>query len=406
MNRYLVSTISGEKYPFDYLEEFAENGESLEVKIERSCPPSVREGATIWERFRDFLPFDYAPELSLGEGNTPLLESRSLAKLIGLESLFVKNETANPTWSFKDRGSYLCTLMSKEKGERFISTISTGNMGSSIAAYGARAGLSSLIFTSNNCPEAKIRSMSIHGATVFQIDAPDYGEMKKAVFELTLKAKLRLVSGNGPIRVEGYKFCAFEIYEQLQGNLPDFIAVPTSACGHIRGLFKGFIELKEANLIRRLPRMIIVQAANNSPLVTAFKRGELNPVPFTNIQTIATAITSGNPPGGDEILHKAWRYEWLAEDVTEEEILEGQRELAKAGFFVEPSAATSLMAVKKLALDGKIKPHESVMLMLTGGGLKDTCALPDLSQCVIQSNLSNIERDLSAIFYTQDESLI
>lgn len=397
--KYLVSTISQEKHPFEKLEEFTRNGESLEVRIENLHQAKPKQGATIWERFREFLPFDnYSPFLSLGEGNTPLLESKKLAEYIGLDSLLLKNETANPTWSFKDRGSLLCILMAKQMKEHFVSTISTGNMGASIAAYGSRSGIKPIIFIPTSCPEEKIRSMSIHGATIIKVDAPDYGEMKRKVLGLSDSFKLRIVSGNGPIRVEGYKFCSFELYEQLNGKVPDFIAVPTSACGHIRGLFKGFCELLEAHLINKLPRMIIVQAANNSPLVSAFKQGKLKPIPFSNPHTLAKAITTGNPMGGDEILNKAYKYHWLAEDVTEEEILISQKMLAQSGFFVEPSSATSLIAVKKLRKANKIQQNESVVLILTGSGLKDADVFHHHQINIINSHVSTIENDLQKLF--------
>lgn len=398
MKKYLISTISGKKYPFERLEEFAENGESLEVKIEGLESAILKEGQTIWDRFSDFLPFsNYSSNLSLGEGNTPLLESKKLAQFVGLDAILLKNETLNPTWSFKDRGSLPCILMAKQLGEKVVATISTGNMGASIAAYGARSGIRALIFIPTYCPEEKIRSMAIHGATIVKVDAPDFGEMKRKVLNMASLLKLRVVSGNGPIRVEGYKFCAFELYEQLRGKIPDFIAVPTSACGHIRGLFKGFCELVEAKLAHKLPRMIIVQAALNSPLVAAFKEKERKPVPFTDIHTIAKAITTGNPMGGEEILHKAYRYSWLAEAVTEEEILTSQQVLGEAGFFVEPSAATSLFAVKKLRKDGKIKKDESVVLMLTGSGLKDSEVFQHHSIEILHSSVSTIENDVRKI---------
>lgn len=398
MKKYLVSTLSKQRYPFERLEEFAENGESLEVKIEGLKDATLKSGPTIWHRFRDFLPFDtFAPSLSLGEGATPLIDSKKLAEEVGLNALLLKNETLNPTWSFKDRGSLPCILMAKELKELFVATISTGNMGASLAAYGAHAGIKPLIFIPNTCPTEKIRSMAIHGATIFKVEAPDFGEMKRKVLSLASQLKLRVVSGNGPIRVEGYKFCAFELFEQLSGYVPDFIAVPTSACGHIRGLFKGFVELHEAGLITKLPRMILVQAAKNSPLVTAFKQGKKEPVPFTNIQTIATAITTGNPMGGSEILHKAYTHNWLAEEVTEEEIHLGQRLLGEAGFFVEPSAATSLLAVKKLCHTGKVKPHESVVLMLTGSGLKGSEGFHLHPNAMVHSSMSTLEVDLTRV---------
>lgn len=214
-------------------------------------------------------------------------------------------------------------------------------------------------------------AMSIHGANVIKVQAPDYSEMKKHILAMAKDLNLRVVSGNGPIRIEGYKLTAFELYEQLHGTIPDYIAVPTSACGHIRGIFKGFRELKEAGYTDKLPKMIIVQAKNNAPIVRALEEGKPDVVPFENVHTIAEAITSGNPMGGREIIDKANRYGWLAQSVSEEEIKEAQQKFAQSGFFVEPASATTLGAVKKLREQQKIDPQDHVVMMLTGSGLKD-----------------------------------
>jgi threonine synthase len=251
--RKLTSTITGREYPFERLEEFADNDEALEVAmagIERARP---RPGLHLWERFADFLPFkNMDVSVSLGEGNTPLMDAGARLKgFTGIERLLLKNETQNPTWSFKDRGSLACVFMAREMGERATATISTGNMGHSIAAYGARSDLKVLVFVPEFAPREKLMAMALHGATVIRVHAPDYALMKKAVLGLAQACNLRIVSGNGPIRAEGYKLTAFELYEQTRGDLPDCVAVPTSACGHIRGLFKGFRELAAAGLIPR-----------------------------------------------------------------------------------------------------------------------------------------------------------
>jgi len=236
-----------------------------------------------------------------------------------------------------------------------------------------------------------------------KVSAPDYSLMKREVLGLSAECNLRIVSGNGPIRVEGYKLAAFEMYEQLEGRVPGFIAVPTSACGHLRGIFKGYRELKEAGLTDRLPRMIIVQAANVNPVVSAIREGRDRIIAVSGGDTIAEAITSGDPPGGDEIILKARQYGWLAEDVTEEEILDAQRRFAGAGFFVEPAAATSLAAVKKLRAAGKIGEEDSVVLMLTGSGLKDMSVFARQSVDVIESDLRRIRGDVEKILARRGE---
>ena len=395
----LISTITNQEYPFERIEEFADNGESLEVKIDAIEKAKIRNGRYLWERYADFLPFSKIDEsISLGEGNTALIKAdKKLLNFVDLDNLYLKNETQNPTWSFKDRGSLACIAMAKEMNESITATISTGNMGNSISAYGAKSGIKVIVFVPDFTPKEKIMAMGIHGATVMKITAPDYSEMKKKVLSLAKKLNLRIVSGNGPIRVEGYKMTAFEMYEQMEKQVPDYIAIPTSACGHIRGIFKGYKELKEAGIINKLPKMIVVQALNNSPIVSAIKQGKKEVIPFSNFHTVAEAITTGNPIGGDEIIDKADKYNWLAEDVTEEEIIESQKLLAESGFFVEPASATSLYAIKKLRDSGKIKKNASIIMLLTGSGLKDSEILQYHKVNMQEVELDKIENTITKL---------
>jgi threonine synthase len=395
----LISTITNKDYPFERIEEFADNGESLEVEIKGIENAQIKEGNYLWQRYADFLPFSEVDEtISLGEGNTALIKGdKKLLDFVDLDNFYLKNETQNPTWSFKDRGSLACIAMAKEMNESVTATISTGNMGASISAFGAKSGIKVIVFVPDFTPKEKIMAMGIHGATVMKIIAPDYSEMKKKVLNLAKKLDLRIVSGNGPIRVEGYKTTSFELFEQMEGEVPDYIAIPTSACGHIRGIFKGYRELKAAGIITKLPKMIIVQAHNNSPLVSAIKQGKKQVVPFSNFHTVAEAITTGNPMGGDEIIDKASKYGWLAEDVTEEEIVESQKRLAESGYFVEPASATSLFAIKKLKQAGKIDKDASVVMILTGSGLKDSEVLKYHKADIKEVHLTNVENILSKI---------
>jgi len=394
----LLSTISGQAFPFERIGEFADNGESLEVAIDGLDGARVRPGRHLWERFADFLPVVIDRDLTLGEGDTPLLPAgKALSRFTGIRRLLLKNETVNPTWSFKDRGSLTVIAMARQMGETVTATISTGNMGHSIAAYGAHAGIRAVVFVPHYAPPEKIRAMAIHGAAVVRVTAADYSAMKRAVLGLAPGLNLRVVSGNGPVRAEGYKLAAFEMFEQLEGGVPDFIAVPTSACGHIRGIFKGYRELLAAGLTDRLPRMIVVQAANVNPLVSAIREGRDRVVPVTGKQTVAEAITSGDPPGGDEIVLKARQFGWLAEDATEEEILDAQRRLAASGYFVEPAAAAPLAAARKLRASGKIGEEDSVVLMLTGSGLKDMGVVARQRLEVIESDLPDIRRHVGKI---------
>jgi len=396
---HLRSTLTGCEYPFDRIEEFSRNGESLEVVIPDIERARVLPGKRTWERFAQFMPFDgLHPELSLGEGSTPLVEALSpLEEYTGVEGLLLKNETMNPTWSFKDRGSIACAIMAKERGESLTATISTGNMGQSMAAYGARAGLGVIVFLPDFAPREKILAMTVHGATVLRIGGADYAKIKSEVLSFASRMSLRIVSGNGPIRAEGYKMEAFELYEALGGSVPDFVVVPCSACGHIRGVFKGFRELLAAGLISRLPRMVVVQAAANSPVVEAIKTGCPGVIPFKNFHTVAEALTSGDPPGGDEIIAKARQFGWLAENATEAEILESQLVFAKSGFFVEPGSATTLAALRKLRAKGAIAKTDRVVILLTGSGLKDLDVFRHHAVELHDCALDGLESKLSSI---------
>lgn len=389
----LISTQSKKIFPFEQLDEFTEQGESLEVRIQQIEKAKIRTGKELWDRFIEFLPFSKIDEsISLGEGNTPLLKAdQKLIEFTGIHNLLIKNETLNPTWSFKDRGSLFCIAMAKEMGENVVATISTGNMGHSIAAYAAKANLESIIFVPSYTPNAKIDSMSMHGANIIKINAPNYSEMKNHVLSLSRKLNLRIVSGNGPIRTEGYKLTAFEMFEQMSCQVPDYIAIPTSACGHIRGVFKGYMELFKTGYITKLPKMIVVQAQNNSPIVSSIKKGIKSITPFLDFHTIAEAITSGNPPGGEEIIQKSEQYGWLAEEVSESEIVNSQLVFAKSGYFVEPSSATILAAVRKLCKIGKIEQNAKVALIITGSGLKDNIPKNNNKVPIIQTELINVE---------------
>ena len=396
---HLRSTLSGTVYPFDRLEEYSEGGESLEAVLPGVEKARILPGSRSWDRFAEFMPFDASdPGLSLGEGSTPLVDAGVLLKTYtGVDNLLLKNETVNPTWSFKDRGSIACSIFAVELGETATATISTGNMGQSMAAYGARAGLDVLVFLPAFAPDEKILAMAVHGAKVIKVACGDYADMKMQALALAPRFGLRIVSGNGPIRVEGYKMEAFELFEQLGGEVPDFIVVPVSACGHLRGIFKGFRELLAAGYISRLPRMVAVQAEANSPVAGAIRRGSRTITPFRNFTTLAEALSSGNPPGGEEILVKALEFGWLGGEASEAEILESQRLYAKAGFFVEPGTATTLASLRKLRASGAIGGADRVVIMLTGSGMKDVEVARRQAMNIVECGTADLEESVARL---------
>lgn len=374
---FLQSVDGQEKFLLNTFEEFGSKGQALEVILPNIESAKIKEGNTIIEKYRDFLPFETIFKCSLGEGKTPLLlASSGLNDFLSHDHIYLKNETVNPTWSFKDRGSWAAVQLAKNFNEKVIATVSTGNMGNSTAAFAIKNGLKAVIIVPQQASLEKIKAACLHGAEIIRVKTNNYSDMKSSLAKWAAKNEFRLSSGNNAIRVEGYKITAFEIFEQMNHTVPEYIAVPTSACGHIRGIFKGFKELKEAGITDKLPKMVIVQAEGNAPLVNALKKGINKPDIVDKPQTIASAITTGNPLGGEEIINKAKQYDWLYTSVSEEKILEGLKIFAQEGHYVEPSTATLAYGIQQLIQEEKIKSSDKVVMILTGSGLKDSSHIP------------------------------
>ncbi|WP_209474619.1 threonine synthase [Thermococcus stetteri] len=358
-------------------------GEPVEFEIFKAEPYL---GKTVWERFWDFWPIEPAMELSLGEGDTPLVKSR-LGKELGVK-LYLKNETVNPTWSFKDRGTFLAVSYAVKAGYKAIGTVSTGNMAASVAAYAARAGLEAKILVSESASDEKLKAVSVYGADVIRVKG-DYGRLYFESLKLGEKLGIYFINSDNPFRVEGYKGIAFEIAEELT---PDYVLIPTSSGGLFRGIAKGFIELKESGLIEELPTLIAVQAEGCSPICRAFGEGKEKIERFENPKTIAKAIANSYPPSGNAVLKLLREFGWECATVSDGEILEAQRELAGEGIFVQPASATGIAALKKLVESGEIEERTKVVSILTGSGLKTLshakgrnvkeCQLESLEDCL------------------------
>ena len=374
---FLRSLDGKEHYPLDSFAEYSSLGFPLECVIPGINEKKIRKGRTVWNRFRDFFPLGpFDMSLSLGEGETPYLETTdSLKRWTGLPRLFLKNETVNPTWSFKDRGSFFCVQASLLWGEKRCATISTGNMGHSMAAYGRRAGLDTLVFIPRGTPYEKVLPMLLHEGRVITLKGDTFSQLKSQVLSLSKTYRLRTVTGNGPHRIEGYKSLSFELYEQCRRILPDYIALPVSATGHARGLHKGFRELQEAGYITRVPRFILVQAANNAPIALPLKEKSRDVIPFSGFSTSASALTTGDPPGGTAFLRMAIDNRWLGETVSEDEIVEGITSLAGEGIYCEASSATVIPALKRLVSRKALDPSATVAAVITGSGLKNNPSL-------------------------------
>ncbi|WP_297090614.1 threonine synthase [Thermococcus sp.] len=343
-------------------------------------------GKNVWERFWDFWPVEPVLELTLGEGDTPLVRSK-----IGVElgvKLYLKNETANPTWSFKDRGTFLAMSYALKAGYRAVGTVSTGNMAASVSAYASRFGLDAKILVSENASDEKLKAVSVYGGEVIRVRG-DYGRLYFESLKLGERLGVYFVNSDNPFRIEGYKGISFEIAEEIT---PDYVLIPTSSGGLFRGIAKGFIELRESGLIEDLPTLIAVQAEGCSPICRAFKEGRENIERFERPETVAKAIANPYPPSGNAVLKLLREFDWACVTVSDGEIVEAQKKLAGEGLFVQPASATGIAALKKLVESGTISENAKVVSILTGSGLKTLshaegggireCPLEGLEDCI------------------------
>jgi threonine synthase len=323
-------------------------------------------------KFADFLPLEHIdPALSLGEGMTPLVPLGRVGGTLGLAEVYGKNEAQNPTWSFKDRGTAVAVQKAVSLGTRRIGTVSTGNMAASTAAYGARAGLETFVLLKEGSSAASLQAAAIFGPRLVAVEG-DYGALFEASLGIGKRLGITFMNSIDPYRMEGYKVAAFEIFLQLGRRAPRTVIVPLSSGGHLLGLMRGFADLQRESLIRTYPQIVGVQAEGCAPLAQAFDKGLAKYERIAPGRTIAHAIANPTPPAGNAVLRMIRERDGLLIAVSDEDMLEAQRELASSeGLFCQPESATTLAALKRLRSAGRLRAGEGgVVLILTGSGLK------------------------------------
>ena len=365
--------------------------EPLELRVgDLSTARIHTQQSSMITRYRDFLPFAEGHEhLSLGEGGTPLISSRIASKSVGIYQLLFKNETHNPTWSFKDRGTLTGLIHAVSLGFKQIGTVSTGNMAPSVAAYCAHAGLQAYVLVSADMPTSKIAPISVYAPELIRVNG-DYGSLYYESLKIGNLHGIYFINSDVPFRVEGSKTIAFEICEQTRFDIPDMVVVPTSAGGNVRGIIKGFEEFKEAGLIQRLPKIVVAQAAGCAPIVQAYQTGARRIKPWIAPDTIAHAIENPFPPSGNQMLRKLEETDGLVVAVSDKEILTAQELLAQDGIFGQPAAAVPLAAVARLRADGRLSGYERVLCVVTGSGLKYPEALANRSHAIQETTLARL----------------
>jgi threonine synthase len=339
----------------------------------------MRQGRdrSIWRWF-DFFPVENRARIvSLGEGDTPLIHAARLGDKIGVPKLYLKNDTVLPTGSLKDRSNSVGLSVARELGFSTAAVMSTGNAAASVAAYAAAAGMGSVVMVPKGTAPSKIIQARAYGATVIVVDGDfDYEVARLYKAAIQEFGWYDCLSSN-PYRDEGKKSYAYEMVDQLDGRIPDWVIHPTAGGTGIYAMWKGYKEFLSLGWIERAPKLVAAQSEAAAPIVRAFERGLADIEPVVARETVAESIQVGNPVSlGWRALAALRQSSGAAVALTDREILEAQALTGSlAGIFAEPAAATSVSAAKKLRDTGVIRPDETVVCNLTGHGLKQPEAI-------------------------------
>jgi threonine synthase len=325
---------------------------------------------SLW-RYSDFLPVQAPPRNALIAGWTPLLRADRLAEQLGLHELWIKNDAANPTHSFKDRVVSVALARGRELGFQTVACASTGNLANAVAAHAAAAGLESYVFIPSDLEEQKVLATGVYGTNLVSVRG-NYDDVNRLCTELAAEHDWAFVNINlRPYYSQGSKTLAFETAEQLGFELPDRVVCPIASGSLFTKLARGFEEWLEIGLVEgRLPTFNGAQAAGCSPVATAFEAGQdfCRPV---KPDTIAKSLAIGNPADGPYAIDLARRTGGSVDAVTDAEIREGIRLLARTtGIFTETAGGVTVAVLAKLAARGDIDPDERVVAYITGEGLK------------------------------------
>jgi len=372
--------------------DYEPSASQIDTKLWRSRSFSV------W-RYRELIPIESATSIvTLGEGGTGLHRSQKLADDLGLGRLSIKFEGENPTGSFKDRGMTVGVSKAVEMQAKIVACASTGNTSASLSAYAARAGLRCIVLV----PEGKVAlgklSQTIaHGATILEIEG-NFDEALRSVIELTKRnPSIALLNSINSFRLEGQKTLAFEVCDQLDFTSPDILIVPVGNAGNISAIWKGFDELRRLQVIEKAPRMIGIQAEGAAPIASAYKGKSIHIQPVERPETIATAIRIGAPASWKKALRAVNDSGGLMETVSDKEILQAQKDLARReGLFVEPASASSIAGLRKLLEREAVEGDEEVVCVATGHGLKDPEVAARIGEAPVKTicDIKSIERTL------------
>jgi threonine synthase len=317
--------------------------------------------------------------VNIHAGFTPLQFAEDLGTQIGnLKNLFIKNDSVNPTFSFKDRPAGVAISKSREFKLKAVGCASTGNLASATAAHAAKARLPCFIFAPSDIGKVKIAQALSYGAKFVAVEGT-YDDANRVASIIGDSKGIGIVNINmRPYYVEGSKTLAYEVAEQLNWNVPDHLIIPVGSGAMLNAICKGFEELHDIGLIGDISNLKVTAAQPHgcAPIVDAFKKNASEIVPIERPETIAKSLAIGDPGDGVYVLRRLKQYGGVAEEANDNEIIEGILTLAKTeGIFTEPAGGVSVAVLKKLVDDGFIERNEKVVCYVTGNGLKSTEAI-------------------------------
>lgn len=379
-------------------------------KIKKNLTHEQIEGRpkSMW-RYQELLPLNGDPTVGTDVGFTPLIRSEGLARALGVKELYLKNDAVNhPTLSFKDRVVSVALSKAKEFGFQIVACASTGNLANSVAALAAAGGFKSYIFIPYDLEQGKILGTLIYGTNLIGIRG-SYDEVNRLCSEIAENYGWAFVNINiRPFYAEGSKTFGFEIAEQLGWKVPQHVIVPMAGGSLITKIWKGFKELEAIGLLDEVQTKIYgAQASGSNPIVAAFKAG-LDWIKPQRPQTIAKSLAIGNPADGYYALKTIRESGGWAEDVTDKEIIEGMKLLAQTeGIFTETAGGVTVGVTKKLIEQGIIPRDESILISITGNGLKTQEAIQDQvgRPLIIDAKLSDFEK-IGALKQRERETII
>ena len=352
---------------------------------------------TVW-RYSDFLPADREQAVDIGAGFTPLLRAQNLAEALGLRRLYIKNDCANPTWSFKDRVVTVASTKALEFGFDTLACASTGNLANAVAAHAARGGLQALVFIPADLEQGKVVGSAVYGPTLVAVKGT-YDDTNRLCSELSDRYPWAFVNINiRPYYAEGSKTLAYEVLEQLGWLAPDHCIVPMASGSLLTKIWKGIKELAWLGLVDWThTRMSGAQAEGCSPIVEAWERQSFNIRPVRP-NTIAKSLAIGNPADGYYALKVMADSGGFAVAVSDDDVVEGIKLLAETeGIFAETAGGVVIAGLRRLVAQGHVQPDELVVAFITGAGLKTQEAVLDrLVPClVIEPHLASFEEAIA-----------